>query len=81
MSHPIPPPPAPKPGGPVAPPRQLMTIRDVCDYTRFERKYVERATRRGELRGHQHGRSWRFYPSDVDAWVRSGTKRRHLRTA
>lgn len=50
-----------------------MTLKEVANYSRFAERTIQYHTHLGNLIGHRPkgGRHFRWYKSDVDAWLRS----------
>ena len=51
------------------PEEQLMSIRDLADYLNLNQTTIYTWAQQGMLPGYKLGRTWRFRPSDIEAWL------------
>lgn len=51
----------------------VSTMPELTACLRVSRNTIRRALATGELRGNKVGRAWRFFKSDVEKWIESGT--------
>lgn len=50
-------------------PDSVMTVKEVADYLRVNRRTVYRLAVEGTLPGFRVGATWRFKRSDIDGWI------------
>jgi excisionase family DNA binding protein len=48
---------------------QLMSIREVAEFLQLNQTTVYAWAQQGILPGYKLGRTWRFRPSELDAWL------------
>jgi excisionase family DNA binding protein len=48
---------------------QLMSIREVAEFLQLNQTTVYAWAQQGILPGYKLGRTWRFRPSDIEAWL------------
>ena len=48
-----------------------MNVKDLSDYLRLDRMTIYKMLKEGFPPAMRIGHQWRFFPSDVDAWLRS----------
>jgi excisionase family DNA binding protein len=53
----------------IMPDEQLMSIRDVADFLKLNQTTIYAWAQQGILPGYKLGRTWRFRPSDIEAWL------------
>jgi len=51
------------------PDEQMMSIRDVADFLKLNQTTVYAWAQQGTLPGYKLGRTWRFRPSEIEAWL------------
>jgi excisionase family DNA binding protein len=51
------------------PDEQFMSIRDVADYLQLNQTTIYAWAQQGILPGYKLGRTWRFRPSEIEAWL------------
>jgi excisionase family DNA binding protein len=49
-----------------------FSVEDVAGHLRVSKETVYRWLKKGKIPAHSVGSQWRFKPSEVDEWVRSG---------
>lgn len=52
--------------------RSMATVQEVARFLKVTERSVYNWALNGKLRGHKVGEVWRFYWSDVDAFVKAG---------
>ena len=60
------------------PDEQLMSIRDVAEFLQLNQTTIYAWAQQGMLPGYKLGRTWRFRPSEIEAWLE---KRRNAEVA
>lgn len=53
------------------PPRDLMSLNELCSHLRKSRSWVYRALSEVGLPAHRMGGRWTFSKAEVDAWFKS----------
>jgi excisionase family DNA binding protein len=53
---------------------QVMTIKDVAFYLHIHSSTVHRLLKRGELPAFKIGGCWRFFETEIYAWMRKRTE-------
>jgi len=53
---------------------QLMTVEELGDYLRFNKKTVYRLLKQGDIPAIKIGNKWRFDKKAIDRWLRNGTE-------
>ena len=48
-----------------------MTVRELSEYLKLDRMTIYKMLKEGNLPAARIGRQWRFFRSDIDAWIRS----------
>ena len=48
---------------------QLMSIKDVADFLQLNETTIYSWAQQGNLPGFKLGRTWRFRPSEIEAWL------------
>ena len=48
---------------------QLMSIKDVADFLQLNETTIYSWAQQGTLPGFKLGRTWRFRPSEIEAWL------------
>ena len=51
------------------PDEQLMSIRDVAEFLQLNQTTIYAWAQQGYLPGYKLGRTWRFRPSEIEAWL------------
>lgn len=49
-----------------------FSVEDVAGHLRISKETVYRWLEKGKIPAHRVGKQWRFKPSEVDEWVKSG---------
>jgi excisionase family DNA binding protein len=52
-----------------------LTYRQACEHCNVERTTIYRAVKAGQLKASGPGRAVRFHRDDLDAWMRSCTRK------
>ncbi len=53
---------------------QLMTVEELGDYLRFNKKTIYKLLKQGSIPAIKIGNKWRFDKEAIDSWLRQGTK-------
>lgn len=51
------------------PDEQLLSIRDVAQFLQLNQTTIYAWAQQGTLPGYKLGRTWRFRPSEIEAWL------------
>ena len=49
-----------------------FSVEEVASHLRISKETVYRWLEKGKIPAHRVGKQWRFKPSEVDEWVKSG---------
>lgn len=49
-----------------------LSVEQIAVYLAISKETVYRWLEKGKIPAHRVGKQWRFKPSEVDAWVKSG---------
>ncbi|OGT38288.1 MAG: excisionase [Gammaproteobacteria bacterium RIFCSPHIGHO2_12_FULL_38_14] len=50
-----------------------LSVEEIADHLKISKETVYRWLEKGKIPAHRVGKQWRFKPSEVDEWVRSGS--------
>lgn len=54
------------------PVEKWLSVEEIADHLKISKETVYRWLERGKIPAHRVGKQWRFKPSEVDEWVKSG---------
>ena len=49
----------------------LMTTKELAEYLQLDRMTIYKLLKSGDIPANRVGHQWRFFRSDIDAWIRS----------
>ncbi len=52
---------------------QWLSVEEIADHLKISKETVYRWLDKGKIPAHRVGKQWRFKPSEVDDWVKSGS--------
>lgn len=58
------------------PDEQLMSIKGVIDFLKINQTTIDAWAQRGTLPGYKLDHTWRFRPSEIEAWLAQHLQRR-----
>ncbi len=54
------------------PVEKWLSVEEIADHLKISKETVYRWLEKGRIPAHRVGKQWRFKPSEVDEWVKSG---------